>query len=72
MELIGTFIRVAPVDADGVASYWIYLNPATYFASHELAVPDTTTVNVYAEWYLSPDNIFPIDTVSKDLEITED
>lgn len=71
-EVIGGFIRVAPVDADGVASYSFYLNPAEFFESRELEVPDTTTVYVYAQWYLSPDNIFPIDTVSKELEITED
>ena len=71
-ELIGGFILVDPIDPDGVASTQFLLNPAEFFQSLELAVPDITTIEVYAQLYLSPDNIFPIGTVSKDLNITEE
>ena len=70
-ELIGGFIRIVPVDSDGVSTRWFLLNPAEFFQSRELAVPDITTVEVYAQLYVSPDNIFAIGTVSKDLKITE-
>ena len=68
-ELIGGTTRLVPVNHDGVAFMWFYLNPGEYFESRDLAVPDATTVNVFAQIYLSPNDIFPIDTVSKDLKI---
>ena len=71
-ELIGGHYRTAIVNSEGVAIWSILLRPAHYFESRNLQVPDETTVHVYAEWYLLPDNILPIGTVSKDLEITED
>ena len=70
-EWIGGWLRTDLINAEGESSYTFLFEPDDFFESRELEVPDTTTVNVYAELYVSPDNIFPIDTVSKDLKITE-
>ena len=70
-ELIRGFIRIVPVDSDGVSTGWFLRNPAEFFQISKLAVPDITTVEVYAQLYVSQDKTFPIGTVRKDLKITE-
>ena len=71
-EWIGGFMRTEFVNSEGVSTRTFLLEPDDFFESRELEVPDATTVYVYAEFYVSPDNIYAIGTVSKDLEITEE
>ncbi len=71
-EWITEYLITELVDSRGESDTWFFLEPDEYFDDRELDVPEEVVVAVYAEFYVSPDNVYEIGTVSSDLEITEE
>ena len=72
LEPIFGFVWTEFVNSDGTSDFLFFLDVDEFFEERELNVPDETVVSVYAEFYVSPDNVYPIGTVSQDLEIVSE
>ena len=72
LEYIFGYVWTEFVNSDGTSDFLFFLDVDEYFEERELNVPEEVVVSVYAEFYVSPDNVYPIGTVSQDLEITSE